>query len=247
MYADGHASSPRDKIPYEAAESLLFNRINPEAKLIALDHAHHFGADVADMVNDVAEAIYPKAVSILHDHGHSRVFGHKHLWDKCLKWAAWWCRFYARRYTKRAHTQYTAEKAAIGRSRSIEIREAKADDLAAQAQYWRATGKSIEDIARRIGRGCSTVYRLLKRKVKEGLGRVFEQAKPEFSSGRNSVPRSIEYTTVQETTDEKKPDPSSPADPPEPDEETVRLALQEFADRGSLDFAEIGRKKSWRA
>ena len=55
----------QDFIVYELAEAALFEAIRPQLRLLALDYAHHFGADVAGHVADFAEAIFPKAERIL--------------------------------------------------------------------------------------------------------------------------------------------------------------------------------------
>ena len=89
-YLSARRTTP-DWIPYDLAEDALFRALQPELKLIAADHAYHFGAEVANMAKEVAEAAYPKAVAILHKIGHHRVFGNEHLWAKVYKWATWWC------------------------------------------------------------------------------------------------------------------------------------------------------------
>ena len=201
------APAAQDWIDYEPTEAALFEALRPELRLIALDHAHHFGAEVAGMTDEIAEAAFPKARAELHRLGAGRVFSDAHLWAKCQKWAAFWAEHFAQRQRPRVHPLYSAEAAALGRVHSAAVRADKADKIAEQAQLLRATGAAtIEEIARRLGRGVSSIYRLLKRKIRGG-----------FSLGLFSVPVSIHEAQweVQKRPNEKTA-PSSAAAAPEP-------------------------------
>ena len=176
-------SSPtrQDFIPYELAEAALFEALRPQLRLLALDYAHHFGADVADRVADFAEAIFPKAEQILAEHGHRRVFGDAHLWAKCQKWAAWWCEKIERQHRPRPHTRFSAEAAALGRERAHAAIQRRTDQDASLAQCWRATGKAVDWIAQKLNCGRSTVYRLFKRKCGQWKNAL-------VSFGKDSLP-----------------------------------------------------------
>ena len=129
--------------------------------LLAKDFGYHFGQDCASMVEDFAEACFPKAVEILNRHGHRRVFTDKKLYDKCLDWAAYWCRRIACQYRPRRHSVYDD----TARAKSIQTRTSAADRRAVAAQRWRAAGRSVSWIAEKLGCTRRTVFRLFKRIV----------------------------------------------------------------------------------
>ena len=89
QHLQGQAVPPHQTnwIDYPTAEAALFAALRPELRLITLDHEHHFGEEVTLMVDEVAEAIYPKAAAILQQHGTRRAFSDRHLWQKCRGWA----------------------------------------------------------------------------------------------------------------------------------------------------------------
>ena len=84
-------------IDYGEAEAALFEALRPELRLIALDHAHQFGADVADMASEIVDAAYSKAVDHLRKLDHARVFSHDALTKKLTEWATWWCNHFAKK------------------------------------------------------------------------------------------------------------------------------------------------------
>ena len=107
-------------IDYGEAEAALFAALRPELRLIALDHAHQFGAAVVEMVDDVAAAAYTKASNILHEQGTRRAFGDKHLLALLTRWAAWWCEhFAARQRSKAARADVCARSAAERRAYTL--------------------------------------------------------------------------------------------------------------------------------
>ena len=150
----------RGWIDYRYAEQSLFDALLPELRLRAADYRYHFGAQSADMAEDFAEGIFPKAADILNQHGHRRVFTDKKLYEKCQRWAAYWCRRAAR--PSKRHTVFDDQ----ARAKSIETRTTAADRRAQKAQRWRAAGKSVAWIADKLGCTRQTVYNLFKRIVK---------------------------------------------------------------------------------
>ncbi|MCY3664954.1 MAG: hypothetical protein OXH81_04780 [Gemmatimonadetes bacterium] len=156
-------------------------------KLIASDHARQFGEDVADMVDDVAATVYPKAVAILFAQRHIRVFNDDHLWAKLTKWAAWWCAKYARQCKKREHTKYSAESAALGRDRSKAKRSNKADIRACLAQCYQHQGQTIRTIADRLGVAVGTASNALKRPVATLFAILWAYFAQRVHFGKNSL------------------------------------------------------------
>ena len=121
QHPHGQAVPPHQTnwIDYPKAEAALFSAVRSELRLIAIDHQHHFGAEAVRMVNQIAEAIYPKALAILQQHGTRRAFSDRHLWEKCQNWAEWWCaRIAGHRRRKRPHTKYSPESASPGPRRT---------------------------------------------------------------------------------------------------------------------------------
>ena len=182
-------------IDYELAERALFEALRPQMRLIGLDYGRQFGARVADMVDDMAGAIFGAAERILGEQGTRRVFGDAHLFAKCQKWAAWWCAKIARQHAPRPHTRFSAEAAALGRERAHATIQRRADRDASLAQCWRATGKAVDWIAKRLTCSRATVYRLFKRKCgqwKSALGRA-------VANGRNpcTLPSLFDTSAVE--------------------------------------------------
>ena len=170
-------------IDYPHAEKMLFDALRPELELTALDYGHHFGEDVGDMVDEVAETVYPKAMGILNQHGHGRVFAERHLFAKVKEWTKFHCDRQRRREKfKREETAAAAISHsnqlghnlrkfggwigfALGNTGSA-IKQAKAaDNRARQAQMLRATGKKLAEIAEILGVKIRTVSRYLIRKI----------------------------------------------------------------------------------
>ena len=165
-------------------------------------------AEVAGMVEEIVNAAYPKALAILHTHGHLRVFGDQHLLDKLTQWSAFWCKKYARRHQKRPHTKYSAESACLGRERPAAARRGTADRRAYFAQDWYRKGISLERIAAKLGATVRTVRNLLQREVSRWFGMPGK-------SGKNSIPSTLHKARQ---VPERLPDfpPFAPGVDPEP-------------------------------
>ena len=196
-------------IDYGQAEASLFSALNGRdgyAQILAADYGHHFGPDVGnpEIVEEFAEALFPKAAAILNQHGTRRAFSDRHLFAKCQQWATFWCSRGAQRYVKRPHTKYSPESAALGRERGNETQKRDADRRAYMAQDWHSKGISIERIAQRLKCGISSVYRLLKRVVAPW----YSKAGKVFSSGKDSctVPKLFTTEEVPERIPDEKRD-----------------------------------------
>ena len=126
-----------DWIDYGKAEAALFAALNGPggyARILAADYARQFGPDLAeaDLVNDLADALFPKAAMLLQEHGTRRAFGDANLLALCRKWAGHWAEQFASRYRDRAEadakgraarlayirSKWTEEQSAKGRARA---------------------------------------------------------------------------------------------------------------------------------
>ena len=167
QHPHGQAVPPHQTnwIDYPKAEAALFSAIRSELRLIAIDHQHHFGAEAVRMVNQIAEAIYPKALDILQQHGTRRAFSDRHLWEKCQNWAEWWCARLAHRRRKRPHTKYSETSASLGRTHSQAKRSNKARIRALLVQLHHREGRTLRQIADQLRIGKSTAGDAMRRSV----------------------------------------------------------------------------------
>ena len=212
QHLQGQAVPPHQTnwIDYPTAEAALFAALRPELRLITLDHEHHFGEEVTLMVDEVAEAIYPKAAAILQQHGTRRAFSDRHLWQKCRGWAAWWCARIAGQHRKRPHTKYSPESAALGRTHSQAKRSNKARIRALLVQLHHREGRTLRQIADQLGIGKSTAGEALRR----GGGMLYAVVSALVRFGKESVRTKLSFTGTSSTEIPTKPD--SPAAQPQP-------------------------------
>ena len=182
-------------IDYEQAEAALFEALQPELQLTALDHGHHFGEDVGDMVDEVAELLYPKALGILNQHGHGRVFGDAHLFVKVREWARHhcerqrdgekWKRDRAAAAAKdlddrRAHIHAIyggPEGVAKGNNHSALKRSLQADAKAPEARWLLKSGRTQKEVAQAFKRSTRTIRYWTKREIGAVAAAVVERIK----------------------------------------------------------------------
>ena len=217
QHLQGQAVPPHQTnwIEYPTAEAALFAALRPELRLITLDHEHHFGEEVTLMVDEVAEAIYPKAAAILQQHGTRRAFSDRHLWQKCRGWAAWWCARIAGQHRKRPHTKYSPESAALGRTHSQAKRSNKARIRALLVQLHHREGRTLRQIADQLGIGKSTAGEALRR----GGGMLYAVVSALVRFGKESVRTKLSFTgtSVKKALPNRtapQPSPKPPPDPP---------------------------------
>ena len=228
QHPHGQAVPPHQTnwIDYPKAEAALFAALRPELRLIAIDHQHHFGAEAVRMVNQIAEALYPKALAILQQHGTRRAFSDRHLWEKCQGWAAWWCARIAGQHRKRPHTKYSPESASLGREHSKAKRSNKANIRALLVQLHHREGRTLRQIADQLGIGKSTAGDALRRSV--GLLYAITAALVRF--GKEAVQTKLFPTLpVQNSLPNRTAPPlekSEPEKPPTPRPEIDRIAMQ---------------------
>jgi len=192
------SAETRQRTTYDRAISDLLDELNPVIGLIARDHAHHFGAEVLEMGQDIAEAAHAKAIAIATAQGTRPLLSDARLWNLCQRGATWWVQNpLAARYRKRPHTKYSPEVAAKGRERSLARRQQDATRRAYFAQDWAAKGLSLARIAGRLGVTVRTVRNLLSRYVSPWFGMAGK-------FGKDSV--SYPYRNCQGTDTERIPD-----------------------------------------
>ena len=177
-----------DWIDYGRAEAALFAALNGPggyARVLAQDYARQFGADIAEapIVNDLADALFPKAAALLQEHGTRRAFGDANLLALCRQWAAHWAEQFARRYRDRADAidrnaadrlayirrKWTAEQSAKGRDRARRSVAALASVKALRARILTAQGLTAPQIAGEIGCTPKHTYKLKKRPIGRAL------------------------------------------------------------------------------
>ena len=228
QHPHGQAVPPHQTnwIDYPKAEAALFSAIRSELRLIAIDHQHHFGAEAVRMVNQIAEAIYPKALDILQQHGTRRAFSDRHLWEKCQNWAEWWCARLAHRRRKRPHTKYSETSASLGRTHSQAKRSNKARIRALLVQLHHREGRTLRQIADQLRIGKSTAGDAMRRSV--GLLYTVVSALVRF--GKEAVQTKLFPTLpVQNSLPNRTappPEQSEPEKPPAPPPEIDRIAMQ---------------------
>ena len=192
------SAKTRQSIDYNRAIAELLAELNPVIGLIARDHAHHFGAEVLEMGQDIAEAAHAKAIAIATAQGTRSVLSDARLWNLCQRGAAWWVQNpLAARYRKRPHTKYSPEMAKRGRDRSLARRQRDAMRRAYFAQDWNAKGIPLARIAGRLGVTVRTVRNLLSRYVSPWFGMSGK-------FGKDSLPST--YPKSQGTGTERIPD-----------------------------------------
>ena len=166
------------RVEYCYAEQLLWTAIKPRLALIAADYKRQFGQATATMVEDMAETFFSEASRILCEHGHRRVFGDDHLFNKCLRWALYWCKRIAAQTRRRRHSRF-ANTYMKGLANSIKRRVSDADKRAMLAQQWHKAGETLREIAQRLGCTVRTVRNLLKRVVAVKSGKkILVQDRP---------------------------------------------------------------------
>ena len=168
------------------------------------------------MVNQIAEAIYPKALDILQQHGTRRAFSDRHLWEKCQNWAEWWCARLAHRRRKRPHTKYSETSASLGRTHSQAKRSNKARIRALLVQLHHREGRTLRQIADQLRIGKSTAGDAMRRSV--GLLYTVVSALVRF--GKEAVQTKLFPTLpVQNSLPNRTappPEQSEPEKPPDP-------------------------------
>ena len=218
---------PSGWIDYDQAEAALFAEfLGPDGygRVLAKDHARHFGADIdkPEVVEDLAGMLYPKAAEILNQHGTRRAFSDRHLWAKCHEWAEWWCEFHAKGHRKYPHTKYSPESAALGFERGLKRGNAKkanaADIRALLVQLHHAEGRTVRQIAELLDIAKSTAGDALHRSVGVLRALVCWLVR----HGKESLRTQLEFSfgPVQNDLPSRTPSPIRPEPPPEPPPDT---------------------------
>lgn len=234
-------------IDYQPAEAALFGAIKPELQLLAQDHAYQFGADVVDMVDDVAAAAYTKATNILHTQGTRRAFGDKHLLALLTRWAAWWCEhFAALTRSKAAQADVCALSAAdrraynlakyggpdavkVGQARGLRKRQASARQHARRCVTLRRCSWTMARIAQALNISAKTVQRALKKHTERLKLLGYAVLNIDWTFGKDSLVRTS-LKEVASTRQQPLPNVHTPHETP-PAAQCVEITA---SDSGSL-------------
>ena len=220
------------RIVPDHVNQLFFQTINPYVGLVARDHYDHFGADVADMVGEVVNEAYAKAVDHLRQLDHQRFYSHDGLVATLTKWATWWCEHFAAKARQKAaraavctrnardrlahiRTKYSAEAAGLGRERSLQKRQRNARDQARRCATLRRCGWTLARIADALNISVRTVQRHLKNNAQRLKLLVYAVRFIDWTFGKDdsglTEPREIETGTEKPLPNVAQPQPSRPA------------------------------------
>ena len=171
-------------IDYEEAEAALFEEfVGPDgyARVLAADHARHYGEDICtpESIEELAGALFPRAADLLNQHGTRRAFSDRHLLEKVRQWARHFCESLKREHQEAAaaaksktnqqahvHARYGGpEGVAKGNNHSLLKRTLQADDKAPEAKRMLAAGHTKKEVAQAFDRTPRTIYNWTKREI----------------------------------------------------------------------------------
>ena len=181
-------------IDYQKAEAALFEELNgPEgyARVLAADHARHYGEDICtpESIEELAGALFPRAADLLNQHGTRRAFSDRHLLEKVRQWAAHLCESLKREHQedaattkndadRQAHVHATyggPEGVAKGNAHSALKRTLQADAKAPEAKRMREAGRTQKEIAQAFNRTPRTIRYWFKREIGAVAAAVVER------------------------------------------------------------------------
>ena len=181
-------------IDYPQAEAALFEELNgPEgyARVLAADHARHYGEDICtpESIEELAGALFPKAADLLNQHGTRRAFSDRHLLEKVRQWARHFCESLKREHqeaaaaaksktNQQAHVHATyggPEGVAKGNNHSALKRTLQADAKAPEAKRMREAGRTQKEIAQAFNRTPRTIRYWFKREIGAVAAAVVER------------------------------------------------------------------------
>ena len=182
-------------IDYQKAEAALFEELNgPEgyARVLAADHARHYGEDICtpESIEELAGALFPRAADLLNQHGTRRAFSDRHLLEKVRQWARASLREpetgtpRGRRDHQEATTDRQAhvhatyggpEGVAKGNNHSALKRTLQADAKAPEAKRMREAGRTQKEIAQAFNRTPRTIRYWFKREIGAVAAAVVER------------------------------------------------------------------------
>ena len=181
-------------IDYEEAEAALFEEfVGPDgyARVLAADHARHYGEDICtpESLEELAGALFPKAADLLNQHGTRRAFSDRHLLEKVRQWARHFCESLKREHQeaaattkndadRQAHVHATyggPEGVAKGNNHSALKRTLQADEKAPEAKRMLAAGHTKKEVAQAFDRTPRTIFNWTKREIGTVAAAVVER------------------------------------------------------------------------
>ena len=181
-------------IDYEEAEAALFEEfVGPDgyARVLAADHARHYGEDICtpESIEELAGALFPRAADLLNQHGTRRAFSDRHLLEKVRQWARHFCESLKREHQEAAaaaksktnqqahvHARYGGpEGVAKGNNHSLLKRTLQADAKAPEAKRMLAAGHTKKEVAQAFDRTPRTIFNWTKREIGAVAAAVVER------------------------------------------------------------------------